>query len=354
MLPEAKDLTEILSAGQAAPSADNSQPWFFEVSENAIYLHHDLENTHANHLYNIDFFADYVSLGGVIENIFQSALSLGYETNVTFETGQKNNVAAKITFEKAAEVKPSTLIDAVHGRRTNRRTHFSKPLPRERMQTSEDTAQKHNLKLYWITDPNQIRDFARAIATHDAILWEDKALRENLVRMLRIENKYHPDGLPLESLELGVKKYFFPPAIKIGNLINFMWEAMSFGSRDHTRRLIRKSAALGFLIAPEKEHSPQAYIEGGRAFQNIWLNLSRNNVALQPMFGALALILNKRLNRGGLKPGHEKIRDEISDFFHKQFPELESSVPISFFRAGYADKPSATSGRRKIEEVIKK
>lgn len=353
MLPEAKDLTEILSAGQAAPSADNCQPWFFKITADAVYVHHDQENTHANHLYNIDYFADYVSLGTVIENISQSALSLGYATNVTFEAGQKSNVVAKITFEKSEEAKPYTLVDAIYSRRTNRKHYLPKPLPRELMQISEDIAQKHNLKLYWITNPNRIRDFARAIAAHDTILWEDKALRENLVRMLRVENKYHADGLPLESLELGIKKYFFSPAIKIGSLINFMWKAMSLGSKDHTRRLIRKSAALGFLIAPEKEHSPQAYIEGGRAFQSIWLSLSRNNVALQPMFGALALILNKRLGRNGLKLGHEKIRDEISDFFHQQFPDLKNSVPISFFRAGYADKPSAVSGRRKIEEVIK-
>jgi len=46
-------LFEILKAAHMSPSADNSQPWIFEVKKNHIKIHHDLARTHTSDLYNI-------------------------------------------------------------------------------------------------------------------------------------------------------------------------------------------------------------------------------------------------------------------------------------------------------------
>lgn len=345
------DILKIIEAARLSPSADNSQPWFFEVEGEAIYLHHDLENASANHLYNIDFFADYVSLGAVLENIHIQAHHLGYSPKISLLEGK--GALAKIEIAKTHDPYSSYLLKAIENRKTNRRRYSTKKISEDIRTEIEDMVRKNNLKIHWIKNPQMIKKFARIISIHDYVLWEDRALRENLLRMLRFEKRHHPEGLPLESLELGIKKHAFGPSISLAKYAGLLWKALGIGSVQHTGKTVKNSAAIAILTSPEKHHA-HTYVRGGRIFQKIWLVLTSKNISLHPLFGTLSLILNYRLNRGGLSQKHEKIQKEIVDFFHQNFPDIKNETPIALFRLGYAKNPSAVAGRKKIEAIIKK
>jgi len=345
------DLLKIIDCARLAPSADNCQPWFFEVENNIIYLCHDVENTAANHLYNIDFFADYVSLGAVLENIHIQAHHLGYSPKISLL--EKVRPLAQIEIIKTHEPYFSPLLGAIANRKTNRRRYSKKKIS-ENIQTEiKSMARENNLNIHWIDDPQMIKKFAKIISIHDYILWEDRALRENLVRMLRFEKKFHPEGLSIDSLELGIKKHAFGPSIKLANYVKLIWKMLGIGSVRHTGKTVRNSAAIALLTSPGKHHA-HTYIDGGRIFQKIWLNLTGKNMALQPIFGTLSLILNHRLGRGGLSAKHEKIQKEITAFFHENFLNFKNETPIALFRVGYAKEPSAISGRKEIKKILKK
>lgn len=345
-------LIEILKAGHLAPSADNSQPWIFEVVGNKIYVHHDLKKAHTNHLYNIDYFADYVSLGCVLENIAISAESFGYIANLSDMEIRETGFCATMELEKTHVPVHSPLSEHIARRKTNRRAYSTRVIPENIKQQMLELADKRGGKLHWVDDPAQIARLADVIAIHDVILWEDEALRKNLLRMLRIKNKKHTDGLPLASLELGVRKHLFSPMIHLANLISPLWKVMAFNSIRHTKSNIKKSGALGLITLPKKHH-PNTYVEGGRILQSLWINLTVHDIYIQPIFGSLALILNKKLEKGGLSKKHRRIRDEISDFFHTFYPDLESHTAVALFRIGYAQAPTSVSGRRDLKHVLK-
>ncbi|MFZ2187461.1 MAG: nitroreductase family protein [Candidatus Moraniibacteriota bacterium] len=346
-----ENIQKIIEAGRLSPSADNSQPWFFTVEENAIYVHHDVEHTAANHLYNIDFFADYVSLGAVIENMHVQAHHLGYTPEINFF--ESAHPIAKIELKKTHDPYSSDLLDSLAKRKTNRRAYSTKKIARDIKNKLQALAEAKGAHLCWIEDPQIIKQFSRIIGIHDYILWGDKALRDNLLRMVSFEkNEQAVVGLPLESLELGLKKHFFKPTIYLAEKIKLLWKVMGVGSVIHTSQNVKRSGALAF-ITYSKDHHPHTYLGGGRAMQAIWLYLTTKNIFMQPLFGTLCLILNQRLSRGGLSPKYQRIQNEIADFFHATFPNLKNETPVALFRLGYAKGPSAVSGRKAIEKIMK-
>lgn len=343
---------KILQAGHLAPSADNTQPWFFNINGSSIIVCHDVEAAHSNHLYNLDYFADYVSLGCVVENIFISSRRYGYTASIASADYSNSRLTIQIKLEKTHNPGVFPLYDAIRERKTNRSAYQEKKIPLHISKELFNIAATRGAELHWIEDKALLSAFSDAIALHDAILWEDPTVRTNLIRMIRPDNKNCEDGLPLKSLGLGIKRHLFYPSIKIAEHIPLLWKVLKYSSIDHTRKNTKKSAALGILTLPQR-HDPLTYIEGGRIMQSIWINLEINKVSFQPLFGSVALILNKKIDTKGLSEKHEKIRDKIADFFYSQIPELKTNTPVAIFRAGYADEPEVRSGRRKLEEVLR-
>ncbi len=351
---EKEHLNLILLAASMAPSADNSQPWFFTTTESTIFLHHDHERTHANHIYNIDYFGDFVSLGAVLENIAVQSAHLGYEPTTTLLEYEKGRPLARVDLRKITEGADETLADAITRRKTNRRSYQTKGLPRTVRDRAERIAERTGATLEWIDDRDDIRTFAEIISRHDFVLWEDHALRDNLLRMLRFGKGTQPEGLSLDSLELGLKRFLFKPAISVATHLPAIWRFMAIGSVLHTRTTIGNSGALGIITMPTPDNHPHTYIRGGRALGSVWMDLAGHGIAVQPLFGPLAFMLNGKLKRGNLSKRHETIRSAIDRQFEAHFPGLAGRTPVAFFRTGYAEKPSAVSGRKKLTEFIRK
>lgn len=347
-----KHLDLILAAGHQAPSADNCQPWLFEIKKDTIFIHHNLSETNANHIYNIDYFADFVSLGMVLENITLQAKALGYYSDVKLLDPIPDKPLVEIKIKKIRESETAEILPMIMQRKTNRKAYDKKQLDEKILNFIQKIGKEKGVRVHLVNNRKTIKRFAHIIASHDAILWEDQELRKNLLRMLRFGKKFHPDGLSLESLELGMKQYIFKPIIKLANFFPLLWKALAIGSILHTRKSIDYSGHLA-IITVAKKHHPHTYIEGGQAFQAIWLELTKNKIALQPLFGPLAFILNGKLKKGGLSMRHERIRKKIVSFFSEQFPHIETETPVAFLRIGHASFPSETSGRRNLKQAIK-
>ncbi len=345
-------IVEILQDGHLAPSADNAQPWFFNIEGDSIVVTHDVEATHANHLYNLDYFADYISLGCVVENIFISAKRYGYTAGIVSTDHSNGRFSIRIKLDKTHAPSTLPLYEAIKERKTDRNAYLQKKIPGRISRELCAITSTRGATLHWIENDSLLSSFADTIALHDAILWEDEAVRINLLRMIRLDNKKCEDGLPIKSLGLGIKRHLFYPSIKIAGHLPLFWKVLKYSSIDHTRKNTKKSAALGILTMP-KEHSPLTYLEGGRIMQSLWINLTMNKISFQPLFGSVALILNSKLGTEGLSEKHKKIRDTISNFFYSQIPELQTATPIAIFRVGYASKPAVRSGRKKLDAVVR-
>src|SRR5438128_1936765 len=111
-----QSLSEIIKAGHSAPSADNTQPWLFQIIPEGVRLIHDKNRAMTNQLYNVDYFADFISLGASIENMRLEAELKGLKTQIRI--GEKEPIVAELTFSRTEEP-PSNLVDSIKKRHTN-------------------------------------------------------------------------------------------------------------------------------------------------------------------------------------------------------------------------------------------
>lgn len=347
------NILKILECGRRAPSADNSQPWLFQVKNNAISIYHNKNASESNHIYNIDYFADHIGLGATIKNMEIGAKWLGYGTNLSIFSTEEELVA-QIKLEEGLCPPKHFLYDAIKKRHTNRKNYFKKPVSIEIEKNAMEIAERNGAKLYWINDRTKIMALADNISSHSTILWEDINLRENLLKKISFDDRQnHKEKIPISALELGWKKIIFKNAVKTAKNLEVLWRIIAVNSKIYTKNQIRESGAMCLLTLP-KSHSPQTYINGGRIFEEIWLYLARENIALQPLFGPIDLILNSNLQKSELSKKHKEIQETLLDFFFSKFPNLHKETVAAIFRIGYTDKKaSCVAPRKEIKELLK-
>ena len=225
-----------------------------------------------------------------MENILIAANHFGYsvKTNHLFS----NEVFfADLEFKKTHSEFFCVKYNSIFSRKTNQKPYLKKTIPQEICFELKNLSKEYNVDLHWVENRKKISEMAEFIGKHDIILWEEASLRKNLLRMLRFGKEKNLDGLHIDSLELGIKKYLFSPMIKLADSFNFFWKIMGFNSKLHTKNNIKKSGAICLLTVSEK-HNPMAYIRGGRAMQALWISLSQHDLHMQPIFGTITLIIN--------------------------------------------------------------
>ena len=101
-LPSRADLLFILEKGVLAPSADNLQPWKFEVSENTVTLWLDRERI--QHFCDSGLAAPAISAGAVVENMKVAASRKGWNMRASYFPDKESPLkAAVIEFSRSGE-----------------------------------------------------------------------------------------------------------------------------------------------------------------------------------------------------------------------------------------------------------
>jgi hypothetical protein len=109
--------------------------------------------------------------------------------------------------------------------------------------------------------------------------------------------------------------------------------------------LMRRCSAAGLITAPDT--SPTSFLEAGRAFQRLWLQATKENLALQPMTAIIFFQLRSRLaDYSGLSEGQITLVDELRHDLERFFVGPSHSVPAMLFRIGFAPAPSGRTVRR--------
>ena len=73
-----------------------------------------------------------------------------------------------------------------------------------------------------------------------------------------------------------------------------------------SKKAIESSSALGLITMPKVY--PEAYFEGGRVIQKIWLGATEKGVSFQPL--SLSTFLSERIADGNFE-GLEDVKDKI-------------------------------------------
>lgn len=346
-------INKILEAAVRAPSGDNVQPWKFEVSKDftCIYLYNLPEKD--NSYYNYNQMASYIAHGASIENMVIAARHLGYQTQVSlFPDADKQELVATVEVAKSeAQVDP--LYQAIFERNTNRFQFTQAEVTEEMLHTLSSSVKNiDSIKLSLVSQKDKINQLSKELMVNDRLVFERKDIHHFLFEKIRWNKKQIEetrDGMPVETLGLNpVERLTFP-------LMRF-WGFVKMNNYLGLSRIIglkcwwncRNASILGMVSI--KGNDKLAFVQGGRAVQRVWLEVTRQGLALQPIIG-LTLLIN-RLKQQQLQDFSEQHAQMVSKAAYS-LPEMfginESETLIMGFRAGNGAPLKVKTQRREIK-----
>ncbi len=346
----------MVDAAVLAPSAENTQPWQFVVEGDELVVELDTSRWLPS---DVDGMLALTGIGAAIENAVIAARRHGRESTVSYEIDSPPCRSA--AFVRVASIDPGefgasdSLFAFLKSRCTSRRLE-SRPIPPELLaQVSGSLDGISNVRLDWLTAPAEIRPLAKLIGVGNRLRFEHKPFHREFydnLRFTRDEVCASRDGLDVETLQLphAVKKILYGlrkwPRMRLANRLGF--------SRIVARQAameVRTSGAVGILSVDEP--SPQAFLEGGRALERIWLAATGEDLGFHPTASLPVFLAHARRTDGsGLLAKHRPAVQDLSREFCRLFPQLADRTVQMVFRVGFADPPRARSLRRSIQEVI--
>jgi hypothetical protein len=119
-------------------------------------------------------------------------------------------------------------------------------------------------------------------------------------------------------------------------------------------QMSRETAASGALgILTVKSNQPTALLNGGRAFQRLWLVATSLGLGVHPAAG-LPVLLDRRWQSNSsslLKPQQRLVR-AIHERSNEQHPELSRRTVQMIFRLGYPKSCKIRSLRRPVNDQL--
>lgn len=279
-------LAELVRYATLAPSTYNSQCWRFRATRTAITLLPDPDRR--SPAVDPDDHHLHVSLGCAVENVVQSAASVGLGSVVV--TGPTAADGVTVHLEVTAPF-PSPMAAAIPERQTTRTAYDGKPVPAVELTRLERVAGAPGVTPVFVTGAVQKRRLLELAAAANREWYADPGRRAELKRWTRFDDATAlatRDGLapaPAGRVPL-------PPGLG-GALFDLL--AASDRQTDRLVAEVRSSPGLLAFVAAVDDRAH--WIETGRAFQRFallstalgirhaWVNAPTEHPALRPRLG---------------------------------------------------------------------
>jgi len=346
-------INAILKAAVSAPSGDNVQPWKFQVSEDntKIKLYNLPEKD--NSYYNFNQMASYIAHGAVIENIDIASAQLGYQAKVNLFPDDNEIDLVAIIELSPIEAQDQRLYPAIFKRCTNRFQYKRIDVTEQMLgKLSEAVKNIDNTSISIIYQQDGINELSKELMVNDRLVFERKDIHHYLFDKIRWNKKQIEetmDGMPVDTLGLNpVEKLTFP----LMRFWGFVKAANYFG----LSRIIglkcwwncRTSSMLGMVSI--KGNDKIAFVQGGRAVQRVWLEVTTQGLSLQPIIGLTLLINRLKLNKlEGCTGKHRRFIECSAKTLPKLFAISKSETLIMGFRVGQGVEMVCKTRRGEIE-----
>ncbi len=336
----------ILSAGIAAPSADNSQPWRFAWSGDDLDVRIDADRS--GRVSDSRYVLSDLAAGACLENMIIRARSLGYVADVQiFPRDDDELWVARIGWHRAPEDdQAESLAVAIEQRHTDRRFPWRGPIATATQARLDAQARLiPGQRLYWPPTPGERNAALSVIRQAETLRFKSPTLHAELFSSIRFAAGWHtaceeglaPATLAVEPPLRPVFQWLRRPAVM--SMLNRLGAASSLGWRSAWLP-IRLSPGLCLLVIPSTARSD--VLAGGRALQRVWLQATLDGLSVQPYAAAGVLGL-------GFVPIEPAFEQSISRLGPALSKLCESGYGLVFLRLGYArSAPRARSGRRAL------
>ena len=343
--------TELVNAASLAPSADNMQPWEFRRQCDSIEVYCATSRMLPTDVRGM--FA-WVGVGAAIQNIVTAAGAHGLSVTVAYNSPEKaGKLAAILSFHPCNTEKH--LAEYIDRRNTNRSPYETMPINRSTLEKLTQSIQGLDAGIHWTTSVSDFDLIASLDANSTYIRLEHKPLHDELFDILRFTRKdieLHRFGLTFESLEVPPVAVFFARQLQYWS-VNRAVSRLGFGRlvAKQLSNKLRKAGALCLVTAPQR--NPIAYMEAGRAMEQLWLAATAEGLSVQP-YGVLPQYLTKAdMEPEAFLPKYVTILESHREPFFSVFPGAKEEYPVIVLRVGRAHKQSARSDiRLRYEQII--
>jgi hypothetical protein len=355
LLPDSPILETLLAAGISASSADNCQPWLFEVDNNTIKLR--IDSNEVGKFFDPGLAATLISCGGVCELIRIAASAHGLDTDIQYNSGEVSGGAiAELRFS-ATNDSPDPFAQCYLARGVHR-GHYQrwKTVPNAVLNDASHAASVvEGTRVDWLEGTRR-RKATNLIYKADAVRFSHPVVHQQFYQLLRFGDdiEHLNDGLAADTL--GIERIFLPvlkamrPWSRAAKLNKFGWNYV-MAARGAWVPCVT-SAGLGAIV----QDRDLGYFEAGRALHRVWTAMNCAGLAFQPL-GALPLFLMRMedLNGEGFDDDQRRrlssMANELPAIIDGFSPDKERLIML--FRYGYPFRAIARARRRPIEHFLR-
>ena len=342
MIPET--IKYLAKAGQAAPSADNSQPWVLVLNDKEIQLFIDLEKIKPS-CFDKNHPAILLAIGAVIENILQAArwvnIKIDYDYCFCLKTGKCavfyiSN--AHTTLPENAEAHPLFM------RYTNRLPFIRKPLP-DGIISEIANFSNSTCKVLLFQNSEQLNQWSELSRAASEVRFQTSDIHEWFGQSLKFtpSEVASNEGLDVNTLGLPPIGIYFLWITKTWKRMKFL---NKFGAYKTIAKMdsanIRNSSALLGLIAPLNAKSA---IETGQLMERIWIKLNELGLSVQPNFVIPDQLY--RLKEQRIAPPLIQQLVEVENKLQSEW-NIKNDFLYILLRIGYCETQPVRSLRRAI------
>lgn len=276
----------ILSAGIAAPSADNSQPWRFAWSDDILDLR--IDASRSGGVSDARYVLSDLAAGACLENMLVRARSLGFVADVQiFPQQDDERWVARIRWRRdpaGGQVEP--LAGAIERRHTDRRFPWRGPITADtRARLNAQAERIPGQRLWWAQTPDERKAALGIIRQAETLRFRSPVLHAELFSTIHFsagwrsvcEEGLAPATLAVEPPMRPAFQALRRPAVMA--MFDRLGAANALGWRSAWLP-IRLSPGLCLLVIPSTTRSD--VLAGGRALQRVWLQATLEGLSVQP------------------------------------------------------------------------
>ena len=293
MLTASEPVLTVLELARWAPSADNTQPWRFEVLSPSCFAVH-FHDTRTNCVYDLDGRISQIAWGAMLESIAIAATSIGCRADIIRRSLGTSSSDTRATFDVSlvqdASVAKDALVDHIEARATQRRC-LSPAALSSGEKAALDTSVGSDFHVTWSEGWGERLRQARllwlngrarlilpeAFDTHrDSIQWScDRSI-----------DRIPAEAIGLDPILLRVTEWAFRSWARVDFLNRYL--AGTWMARVELDLLPALLCGAHFCISSKSALKTMAdFVEGGRAVQRFWLTAQSLRLRLQPTVSAL-------------------------------------------------------------------
>lgn len=342
----ADGLKRPLRAAILASNPHDTQPWLFQIGDNAITLFAD----RARNLGAFDPFRRemHLGLGAAVENLVLAARAFGFAANVTPTAGTLSlspddtpTSAAHIALAPT-QAAHDALFEAIPRRHTNRGPYRAdQTIAAEILRRFADLATDDTVRIVFVEDKNARGELGALIVEATARIIGDPQMSADSARWFRTgrrEIAAHRDGVTVDTAGLSP---FMTAASKLLPDLDAVsadryW--LSITRETH----VSTAPVLGMLLVRDRLDAPSA-LQAGRAWQRLHLAATAEGLAAQPLNQPVECI-----DRDAMLGRADTFALAIA-----KFGDAPGWEPTFVFRLGVAEHAAKPSPRRPMEELFR-